>query len=156
VKEKQLLPKRVVNYIKEMGVRALDHLADNFTAPATDAAAPNAVQTLIEHWRSMSGQEKAEFVGRVSGSVVEVIAASAALPLGLKMGKKAAKVTRKVIKRESKRLRKEAKRTDAPVAVAAPAPKRAKAAPVRKRKTAARKPRAPQRRPAESDAAAPV
>ena len=138
MKEKKLLPKRVVNYIQEMGVRALDHLADNVKAPAGDGAAPNAVQTLIEHWRSMSGEEKAEFVGRVSVSVVEAIAASAILPLGLKMGKKAAKVTRKVIKRESKRMRKEAKQ--APVAAAPP--KRAKAAPVRKRKPAAKKPRA--------------
>jgi hypothetical protein len=99
-----------------MGVRALDHLAGNFQPPPppaegaeAPAAAPNAVRTLIDQWKSMTTDEKEEFVERVASSVVEVVAASAALPLGLKLGKQAAKATKKVIRRESKKMRKAAK-----------------------------------------------
>ncbi len=112
-----MLPKRVVDYIHEMGVRALDHLADSSAeppaAPGPDAAgsvaAPTAVQTLIDQWKAMATDDKEEFVERVAGAVVEVVAASAALPLGLKLGKKAARDTKKVLKRETKKLRKVAK-----------------------------------------------
>ncbi len=111
-----MLPKRVVDYIHEMGVRALDHLADSAEtapAPGPDAAggvaAPTAVQTLIDQWKAMATDDKEEFVERVAGAVVEVVAASAALPLGLKLGKKAARDTKKVLKRETKKLRKVAK-----------------------------------------------
>lgn len=110
---RELLPKRVVNYIHDMGVRALDHLAANFDvptqAPEGEGAVPNAVQTLVGHWKSMAPADKELFVERVAVSVVEVVAASAALPFGLKLGKKAAKAATKVIKKQSKRLRKAAK-----------------------------------------------
>lgn len=48
----ELLPKRLVNYIHNIGVRALDHLADNFAEPATapegaEAVPPSALQSLI-------------------------------------------------------------------------------------------------------------
>lgn len=117
---KDLLPKRVVRYIHEMGVRSLDHLADNFemrTAPEGEAA-PNAVQTLVSHWKAMKTDDKEQFVERVATSVVEVVATSAALPLGLKLGKKAAKAARKVIKKQAKRIRKAAvkRKTAAPKA----------------------------------------
>lgn len=110
----RLLPKRVVAYIHDMGVRALDHLAENFQAPAAAAegaaqAAPNAIQTLVDHWKSMSKDDKEQFVDGVAKSVVEVVAASAALPLGLKLGKKAVKATRKVIRKRTKKIRKAAK-----------------------------------------------
>ena len=110
----RLLPKRVVAYIHDMGVRALDHLAENFQAPAAPAggaaeAAPNAIQTLVDHWKSMSKDDKEQFVDGVAKSVVEVVAASAALPLGLKIGKKAIKATRKVIKKKTKKIRRAAK-----------------------------------------------
>jgi hypothetical protein len=111
----QKLPKRVVAYIHDMGVKALDHLAEGYRPPAGDsAAAPNAIHTLIDHWKSMSKDDKEQFVDRVAESVVEVVAASAALPLGLKMGKKAAKATGKVIRKQTKKLRKEAKKTAKP------------------------------------------
>jgi hypothetical protein len=124
VESQELLPKRVVDYIHEIGVRALDHLAEDFDAqpaaaggegvggaPAAAAgtSAPTAVRELIDHWKSMSAAEKELFVERVASSVVEVVAASATLPLGLKLGKRAAKATKKVIKRETKKLRKAAK-----------------------------------------------
>jgi hypothetical protein len=116
VESEKLLPKRVVDYIHEMGVRALDHLAEDAepaVAPGPDAAgsvaAPTAVQTLIDQWKAMATDDKEEFVERVAGAVVEVVAASAALPLGLKLGKKAARATKKVLKRETKKLRKVAK-----------------------------------------------
>ena len=52
---KQLLPKRVVAYIHDMGVRALDHLSENIPTPAAppegEAPAPNAVQSLVMHWK---------------------------------------------------------------------------------------------------------
>ena len=110
----KLLPKRVVDYIHEMGVRALDHLAANFTpaavaVPEGTSAAPDAVETLAEHWKSMTKPDKEHFVDLVAKSVVTVVAASAALPLGLKLGKKAAKATRKVIKKQAKQIRKAAK-----------------------------------------------
>jgi len=108
----KLLPKRVVDYIHEMGVRALDHLAANFTpaaaVPEGTSAAPDAVETLAEHWKSMTKPDKEHFVDLVAKSVVTVVAASAALPLGLKLGKKAAKATRKVIKKQAKQIRKAA------------------------------------------------
>lgn len=107
--EGQVLPKRVVRYIHEMGVRALDHLAENYRPSSSNDAAPNAVQTLVNDWKAMSTDEKEQFVERVGVSVVEVIAASAALPLGLKLGKKAVKAARKVIKKKTKRFRKAAK-----------------------------------------------
>ena len=121
MESEKLLPKRVVEYIHEMGVRALDHLAEGAEAPATGAtpspaagdagsvAAPTAVQTLIDQWKAMATDDKEEFVERVAAAVVEVIAASAALPLGLKLGKKAARATKKVLKRETKKVRKAAK-----------------------------------------------
>ena len=117
----KLLPKRVVDYIHEMGVRALDHLADSAEAPAASGpadaagvAAPTAVQTLIAQWKAMATDDKEEFVERVAASVVEVVAASAALPLGLKLGKKAARATRKVLKRETKKIRKAARVSASP------------------------------------------
>lgn len=106
MESKNVLPKRVVRYIHEMGVRALDHLADNYQA---GDGSPNAVQTLVNHWKSMATADKEHFVERVGISVVEVVAASAVLPLGLKVGKKAAKAAKKVIRKQSKRLRKAAK-----------------------------------------------
>jgi hypothetical protein len=118
MKEKRLdpqniLPKRVVDYVHEMGVRALDHLAENVkkSGPATvgEGAAPNAVETLVNDWKSMSKTEKEQFVDSVASSVIEVIAASAVLPVGIKLGKKAAKATKKMIKKRTKKLRKAAK-----------------------------------------------
>ena len=125
----QLLPKRVVAYIHDTGVKALDHLADNFAAPAASAAgeaaaAPSAIQTLVDHWRTMSKDDKEHFVDRVAASVVEVVAVSAALPLGLKLGKKAVKATRKVIRRRTKKLRKAAKVAKKSAAAASPTTKR--------------------------------
>lgn len=115
VDTKQLLPKRVVGYIHEMGVRSLDHLADHVSEDS-----PAAVQTLVGHWKSMNAEEKADFVGRVAGSVVEVVAASAVLPVGLKLGKKVAKATGKVIRKKTKRIKKaakDAKKADKPAKV---------------------------------------
>jgi len=100
-----VLPKRLVNYIHDTGVRALDSLADNFDP---GAAEPNALQTLVGHWKSMSTQDKEHFVDRVATSVIDVIAASALLPIGAKLGKKAAKSAKKVIKRRKKALKKSA------------------------------------------------
>lgn len=105
VDKKELLPKRVVGYIHEMGVRSLDHLAENFGEDS-----PAAVQTLVNHWKTMTGDEKGAFVERVAASVVEVVAASAVLPVGLKLGKKVAKATSKVIKKQTKKIKKAAKK----------------------------------------------
>lgn len=101
-----VLPKRLVNYIHEMGVRALDNLATKVEPASGDG--PPAVHTLVEHWKSMSKDDKEKFVDRVATSVVEVVAASALLPAGVKLGKKAAKAARKAIKRQSKALKKTA------------------------------------------------
>jgi len=115
VDTEKLLPRRVVDYIHNIGVRALDHLADNFAAPApapegAEPAPPNALQSLVEQWKAMPAADKEEFVERVSVSVLEMIAASAALPVGLKLGKKAAKATKKVLKKQTKKVRKVAKK----------------------------------------------
>jgi hypothetical protein len=106
VDTKALLPKRVTGYIHEMGVRSLDHLAENF-----DEDSPAAVKTLVGHWKSMTVEDKENFVDRVARSVVEVVAASAAVPVGLKLGKKVAKATSKVIRKRTKRIKKAAKKT---------------------------------------------
>jgi len=100
-----ILPKRLVVYIHDVGVKALDHLAENVKGAQSDA-----VQTLVDHWKAMSTNDKEQFVDRVATSVVEVVAASALLPVGLKLGKKAVKKARKAIKRRAKALRKSAKR----------------------------------------------
>lgn len=104
------LPKRVVNYIHDMGVRALDHLAERYQPPPAPpegtGAAPDAIQSLVSRWQAMPVREKERFVDHVAASVVEVVAASAALPLGLKVGKKAAKAARKAIRKQAKKLRK--------------------------------------------------
>ncbi len=113
-----ILPKRLVNYIHDVGVRALDHLAD--TVEHNGSGDEGAVHSLVGHWRSMADTEKQDFVDKVAAAVVEVVAASTLLPVGLKLGKKAAKSARKVIKKRSKALRKSVK------AVAADAPKKAK------------------------------
>jgi hypothetical protein len=81
--ETAVLPKRLVNYIHDVGVRALDHLAES---------------------------DKQEFVDKVATAVVEAVAASALLPLGLKAGKKAVKSARKVLKKRTKALRKSGKK----------------------------------------------
>lgn len=108
-----VLPKRVVDYIHDMGIRALDHLADTVkksgSPPAGEGAAPNAVETLVNDWKSMSKADKEKFVDSVAASVIEVIAASAVLPVGIKLGKKAVKATKKMIKKRTKKLRKAAK-----------------------------------------------
>jgi len=113
-----LLPKRVADYIHDIGVRSLDHLADRFEVPPPPAtpegenaasAPANAVQTLVEHWKSMTTDDKELFVERVAASVMEVIVASATLPLGLKVGKKTVKVASKAIRKQVKKVRKAAK-----------------------------------------------
>jgi len=109
---KNVLPKRVVDYIHDVGVRALDHLADTVKksgSAAEEGAAPNAVETLVDHWKSMSKTDKEQFVDSVASSVIDVVAASAILPVGIKLGKKAAKATKKMIKKRTKKLRKAAK-----------------------------------------------
>lgn len=110
----KLLPKRVVDYIHNIGVRALDHLAENFAAPppapeGAEPVPPSALQALIDQWKAMPIADKEEFVEKVSVSIVEMIAASAVLPVGLKLGKKAAKATKKVLKKQTKKVRKVAK-----------------------------------------------
>ena len=100
--QETVLPKRLVAYIHDVGVRALDHLADTADGNA-------AVQPLVGHWRSLTDADKQEFVGKVAASVVEAIAASALLPVGIKMGKKAAKSARKILKKRTKALRKSVK-----------------------------------------------
>ena len=102
-----VLPKRLVNYIHDVGVRALDHLAD--TVEHNGSGGDGAVHNLVGHWRSMPEAEKQSFVDRVATAVVEVVAASAMLPVGLKLGKKVAKSARKVIKKRTKALRKSVK-----------------------------------------------
>jgi hypothetical protein len=119
MKQKDLLPKRVSDYIQEMGVRALDHLAAHFDSPPPAVApegepAPagpaSATQTLVDQWKGMSPADKEQFVGRVSGSVVEVIVASATLPAGLK---KTVKKAKKVLRKRAKKVRKAAAKVKA-------------------------------------------
>jgi len=113
-----LLPKRVVDYIHDVGVRSLDHLAEHYPepAPATpegeNASTPaNAIQTLVQHWKSMAPDDKELFVEQVAASVMEIVVASATLPLGLKAGKKTAKVAKKAIRKQVKKVRKAEKKT---------------------------------------------
>ena len=102
MEQETILPKRLVAYIHDVGVRALDHLADTADGQAT-------VQPLVEHWRALTEIDKQQFVDKVAASVVEAIAASALLPVGIKLGKKAAKSARKVLKKRTKALRKSVK-----------------------------------------------
>jgi hypothetical protein len=113
-----LLPKRVANYIQDIGIRSLDHLAEHFEAPASPAtpegesasAAPaSAIQTLVENWKAMAPADKELFVERVAASVMEVVVASATLPLGLRQGKKTVKEAKKVIRKQVKKVRKAAR-----------------------------------------------
>ena len=103
---RDVLPKRLVNYIHDIGVRSLDNLAATARADS-----PAAVRKLTDDWKAMSTSDKQQFVDRVAASVVEVVAASALLPVGLKLGKKAAKSARKVIKRRRKALKKSTKKS---------------------------------------------
>lgn len=107
VETKEVLPKRAVAYIHEMGVRSLDHLAEHF-----GEGGPAAVHTLVEHWKTMSAEEKETFIERVATSVVEVVAASAVLPVGLKLGRKVVKATGKVIRKQTKKIKKAAKKAE--------------------------------------------
>ena len=111
MEQETVLPKRLVSYIHDVGVRALDHLADSVdhNGAAGPETSPDAVQTLAGHWRSMPEAQKQVFVDKVAAAVVEVVAASTLLPVGLKLGKKAAKSARKVLKRRTKALRKSVK-----------------------------------------------
>lgn len=103
------IPKKLAGYVHDIGVRALDHLAENVPQPA-EGAAPDALQTLVGHWRSMAAEQKEDFVDRVAASVGEVIAASALLPVGIKVGKKAVKSAKKVLKKSAKTLKKNKKK----------------------------------------------
>jgi hypothetical protein len=103
-----ILPKKLASYIHETGLRALDHLAQS-DAGAPESTAPDALQALLGQWRSMSAEQKDDFVTKVSASVGEVIAASALLPIGIKVGKKAMKSAKKVLKKSAKTLKKNAK-----------------------------------------------
>lgn len=100
------LPKKLASYIHDTGLRALDHLAES--APA-EGGEPDALETLLGNWRSMTPEQKDAFVSRVSASVGEVIAASALLPVGIKVGKKAVKSAKKVLKKSERALKKNAK-----------------------------------------------
>jgi hypothetical protein len=139
MKPQEILPKRVVSYIQDIGVRALDHLANHMDAAPPPVApegetpdvSANATQTLVDQWKSMSPADKDQFVERVSGSVMEVIVATATLPLGLK---KTAKKAEKVIRKQVKRVRK-----------AAAAKKKAKSARA-KAKPAKAKPKPPKKK----------
>ena len=102
------LPKKLASYIHETGLRALDHLAQS-NAVGPEGGAPDALKTLLGHWRMMSAEQKDEFVTKVSASVGEVIAASALLPIGIKVGKKAVKSAKKVLKKSANALKKNAK-----------------------------------------------
>jgi len=106
------LPKKLAAYIHETGVRTLDHLAET-VAPPAEGATPDALQTLVGHWQSMTDEEKQTFVSRVALAAGEVIAASALLPIGLKVGRKAVKSAKKVLKRSKKTLKKTVKSGDA-------------------------------------------
>lgn len=133
------LPKKLASYIHDTGARALDHLADN-TPPPAEGAEPDAIQTLTGNWRAMTPDQKEDFVTRISASVGEVIAASAMLPMGLKVGKKAVKSARKVLKKSAKELKKSEKAAKA----------KKKKAP--KKKPVAKKKPAPKKRPAKKKA----
>lgn len=110
MEQETVLPRRLVSYIHDVGVRALDRLADTVDHNgAAEGTWRGAVQTLVGHWRSMPEAEKQVFVDKVAAAVVEVVAASALLPAGLKLGKKAAKSARKVLKRRTRALRKSVK-----------------------------------------------
>jgi len=103
-----MLPKKLASYIHETGLRALDHLAQS-NAGAPESTAPEALQTLLGQWRSMSAEQKDDFVTKVAASVGEVIAASALLPIGIKVGKKAVKSAKKVLRKSAKTLKKNAR-----------------------------------------------
>ena len=95
-----------------------------------------AITDAEDRFAHVVGILKQQFVDRVTASVVEVVAASAALPTGLKLGKKTAKATGKVIRKRAKTIKKDAKKT---VVVAAPSKARAKAKPKPKSKPKAKK-----------------
>lgn len=104
------LPKALIAYIEEMGVHALDHLAEkHHTGPAEKGAPSAAVALLVEQWQSLSSDDKQRFVERVVTSVANVIASSTRLPLGLRLGAKAVKSAGKAMKKQRKALKKEAK-----------------------------------------------
>lgn len=139
------LPKKLASYIHDTGTRALDHLAENVPPPA-EGAAPDALQTLLGSWRSMTPPQKDDFVERVSASVGEVIAASATLPVGVKTGTKAMKSARKVLKKSARTLKKTAKAVAKKVKAIA---KKAKAPKAPKKPAAPKKKRAPKKRAAK-------
>ncbi|HEY2324015.1 MAG TPA: hypothetical protein VGJ82_14255 [Thermoanaerobaculia bacterium] len=104
----ETLPKKLASYIHDTGSRALDHLAESVDPPE-EGAEPDPLQMLLGHWRSMTPEQKDAFVSRVSASVGEVIAASALLPVGIKIGKKAVKSAKKILKKSARTLKKNAK-----------------------------------------------
>ena len=106
---KRVLPKRVLHYVHETGVRAIDALADrsSSTTPGGPKTVMAAMQTLASHWNGMTVADKEQFVERVTTSVVDVVAATATFPLGRKLGFKAFKVASKAIRKQRKRQKKE-------------------------------------------------
>lgn len=108
--KKRVLSKRVLQYVQENGVRALDALAARPAAasPGRARSVSAAVRTLASHWKGMTLADKERFVERVTASVVEVVAASASLPLGRKIGLKAIKAASKAIRKQRKRAKEEA------------------------------------------------
>jgi hypothetical protein len=102
------LPKRLAAYVHDTGTRALDHLAEN-VAPAEEGVQPDALQSLVGHWRSMAPEQKEDFVDQIAAAVGEVIAMSTLLPVGIKAGKRVIKSARKALKRSAKTLKKTAK-----------------------------------------------
>jgi hypothetical protein len=111
------LPKRAARYIQDIGVRALDHLADHIEVAAPAAppegekasiAPANAIQGLVQHWKTMATSDKEQFVERVGASVMEMVVASATVQRGLKAGKKTVKEAKKAIRKRVKKVRKSA------------------------------------------------
>jgi hypothetical protein len=94
-----VLPRRVVKYIHETGIRALDHLAERLDRNR-DETALEPLDALVGQWRAMDEAGKEQLIDRVATSVIAVVAASAALPFGLKLEKKVVRSVRKVIKRQ--------------------------------------------------------
>lgn len=106
--DKAMLPHSLRTYVQEVGVQAVDNIAAR-SAEATQTTS-EGVRSLVDNWRQRSDDEKKEFVDKLALAVLEIAAATAVVPVGVKQGKKAVKSVRKFIKRRAKALKKSKKK----------------------------------------------
>ena len=76
------------SFIRDMGVRALDNVADRISKKKNDEKERKPIRKIADHWKRLSAEEKREFFEKVI-KAAEVVAAVAPVAVAAIKSKKA-------------------------------------------------------------------